>query len=104
AAGLSLLGGLSLGFPALMFPLQLLYVNLISDGVPALALGFTPRNEYVMKEKPEHHSNLLPNGSIQYILSVGIVASILIVGSYMYYYNQAESLARTAAFSILAII
>ena len=42
-----------IGFPTLFHPIQLLYINLISDGLPAIALAFSPGDKTVMTEKPE---------------------------------------------------
>jgi len=35
-----------------LFPLQILFINLITDVLPALALGITPGNANIMKQKP----------------------------------------------------
>ncbi|MBI5223775.1 cation-transporting P-type ATPase [Candidatus Micrarchaeota archaeon] len=40
------------GFPEPLLPIQMLFINLIMDGPPALALGMEPTNEDVMKNPP----------------------------------------------------
>ena len=45
-----------MGFPMVMLPTQLLLVNLVTDGLPAIALGMEPCGKDVMKklrEKPD---------------------------------------------------
>ena len=99
---IALMGGLVLGIPALFYAIQLLYINLVTDGFPALALGFSPRNSHLMQEKPEKELTLLKDKEKQYIFFVGILASILILISYFLF--QSIGLGKTAAFSVLTLI
>lgn len=101
---ISLIGGLAAGVPTLFYPIQLLYINLVTDGYPALSLSFSPRNRQLMKSPPEKEVVLLNAKDKKYISVVGVVSSILVLGSY-YFYSQASSLlAQTAAFSVLTLI
>jgi Ca2+-transporting ATPase len=101
--GLVLVTGLLFGLPYIFLPIQLLYINLISDGVPALTFAFTPSDERVMKEKPGKNI-LLSSSAIRYIISGGITATIIIVGLFYWLLPQGEQISRTAAFSVMAMI
>lgn len=102
--GLVLVVGLILGFPPLLLPIQLLYINLISDGVPALAMAFSPKDPNVMREKPTYHMTLLPKKDIQYIMLVALSSCTIILSSYIYGRGLSELYAGTLAFSLLAMI
>lgn len=101
--GVALLVGLLLGLPYVFVPIQLLYINLISDGVPALTLAFTPRDERVMNEKPGA-SSLLSSQAIKYIISVGLVIACITVTLFYWLQPQGELISRTAAFSFMAMV
>lgn len=44
--------GILMGFPMVLLPTQLLLVNLVTDGLPAIALGMEPCEKDVMKQRP----------------------------------------------------
>lgn len=105
AEAASLIVALLLGLPHLFFAVQLLYINLITDGFPALALSFSPRKEDAMKAPPDKKLELLQTFEKKYILIVGAVATILIITAY-YIFSSSSSIiyGKTAAFCVLALI
>jgi Ca2+-transporting ATPase len=66
-----------------MLPLtaaQILWINLLTDGLPALALAFD-RTPGVMRQKPRPaDSPLLDRASVRFVVSVGTMKALLALG------------------------
>jgi len=85
---------------------QILWVNLIEDGLPDIALAFEPKEKDLMKHKPGGHEiPLLTREMKAIIFIIGIVTSIIILGLFFWLYNQSYSIeyVRTIIFACLAI-
>jgi Ca2+-transporting ATPase len=67
---LLLFGALVVGMPLPLFPIQILWINLVTDGVPALAMAFEPPEANVMKRAPRARTEGLFGRS----LAIGIIA------------------------------
>ncbi len=80
---LALLAGLKIPLLAI----QILWINLVTDGLPAIALGFEPAEEGVMKRKPRPTTDSVFAGGLGiHILWASILLTILTLGSYLYGY------------------
>ncbi len=93
---------LLLGFPLPLLPLQILWINLVTDGLPALALGADNPDKNIMKRRPRRLSEGILDGSLWFLVTSGIVATIITLGMFIFGdYNSDISTARTLALMTL---
>merc|ERR1719428_2368181 len=83
----------ALGVPEGLTPVQLLWVNLVTDGPPATALGFNPPDLDVMEKPPRRKDDALISvwSYVRYFV-VGMYVGFAVVGIFMYWFvfDQAE--------------
>ncbi len=90
-----------------LLPIHILWINLVTDSLPALALGVDPAEEGIMKRKPNRETSLLTKPMYFRIGYQGILIGVLTLIAFLYGYGalgQSGSLAQgqTMAFTVLA--
>ncbi|MFA7254050.1 MAG: cation-transporting P-type ATPase [Patescibacteria group bacterium] len=76
-----------LGLPLPLVALQILFMNLITDDLPAISLGFTPSAKNIMRIKPRKQSDVLTKKLITLIVSLGLSAGLVILGVFAFSYK-----------------
>jgi Ca2+-transporting ATPase len=79
---------------------QLLWINLLTDGAPALVLGADPPRAHVMQQKPRpRKEGIINKWVLKAVLSIGILDTILITGLFLHSLPMGEDYARTMVFT-----
>ena len=100
-----------LGWPAILTPTQILWINLITNGLPALALGMEPVHLDPMAQKPrDRRAPLVELGEVVWLSGYGAWMALLGLGVFGYYRVSGGgqlaghdlAMARSMCFTVLA--
>lgn len=102
----TMLVGMIMGMPVILTPIQLLLVNLVTDGLPAIALGMEPPDEKVMRRPPrDPQESIFAGGLPERIFFRGAMIGIATLAAFSIFYKGEATLdiARTAALATLTV-
>jgi Ca2+-transporting ATPase len=95
------------GFPLPLLPIQILWINLVTDGLPALALAVDPPEPDVMRRPPlDPQAPVLEKGRLVLMGSQGfLLASVAVLAFVLSFYVRGQSLeqARTLTFVVMVL-
>lgn len=108
---LTIFAAILLGLPSPLLAVQLLWVNLVTDSLPAISLGVEPADKDIMKNKPISPSiGMFANGLVGKIIFEGLLIGSLALTAFIlgYRYDLGKStdsltLGRTMAFAVLSL-
>lgn len=92
-----------IGLPTPLLPIHLLWINLVTDGLPALALAMDPIDPDVMSRQPRARGERLTNPRfIRAMLLTGVLtAAVAMVVYWVVLQRGSPEVARTWAFTVL---
>lgn len=103
------------GLPVPFAPVQLLFINLLTDSLPAIAIGMEPVDDSLLDEKPRDPSHgILTKSFLFRIIGQGFLIAIAVMTAYYLGYNNSvfaqdtqtaanPALAMTMAFATLTL-
>jgi Ca2+-transporting ATPase len=107
---LAIFGSIVVGWVPPLLPIHILWVNLVTDVLPALALGVDPGDPDVLKDRPRNpKESLFANGGFRFMLGNGLLIGLLTMGIYRLGYRLypvADGVnvhAQTMAFAVLSL-
>lgn len=103
---LTMFVGMLMGMPVVLLPIQILLINLVTDGLPAIALGLEGAQEDVMRRKPRSSKDgIFSGGLLGLILFRGCLIALATLGCFVTFINMTGNLAiaRTGAFLTLVL-
>lgn len=93
------------GLPAPFAPIHLLFINLLTDSLPAIALGLEPHTDSVMKRKPRPaNESLMTKPFLFGVCYSGVIIAAATIAAYIIGYRTAGApLGMTMAFATLCM-
>ena len=93
-----------LGMPLPLLPLQILWINLMTDGLPGLALTQEPAERDTMRRPPHHpQENIFAGGMLRHILWVGLLMGLVSLGVGWWAWSADKSYWQTMVFTTLTL-
>jgi len=102
----AVIGTLILNLPLPVTAVQILWINLVSDGFPHLALTVDPQAKNIMDSPPRDSSEPLISGWMKKLIAIiSLAGGLLGLGLFIYFLKttQNENLARSVAFATLGV-
>lgn len=91
----------AIGLPLPLLPLHILWINLMTDGLPALALGMEEAEPDIMKRMPRPQSEHIFTGIWTHLLMASVLSCVLTFSLFIWSLHSGDSLehARTMVFT-----
>ena len=90
------------GLPIPLLAIHILWINLVTDGLPGLALAAEPAEVNIMKRPPRNPTkNIFSNGMALHILWIGFLMGVVTIGMQAYAMHYANTHWQTMAFTVL---
>ncbi|MFH1508666.1 MAG: HAD-IC family P-type ATPase [bacterium] len=100
------LSTLLLALPVPILPAQILWINLVADGAPGVALAFEPADKDIMNRKPQEKDSPIVTFEMKLlIIVIGLITGFGVLGIFWWLLKDGYSIehARTVAFTALSI-
>ena len=92
------------GLPMPFDPVHLLFINLLTDSLPAIAIGMEPSDESLLLEKPRDPSvGILTKDFLVKMMGQGFLIAIVSMVAYYFGLRENTALAMTMAFAVLTL-
>jgi len=91
-----------IGLPIPLLPIHILWINLVTDGLPGLALTVEPAEKNVMQRPPADHTDNILSGTMGWqILFYGLLICISTLGIQQWAISEESENWQTMAFTVL---
>ncbi len=100
------LGSMAMGFPLPLLPAQILWINLIEDGLPDIALTTEQETKGVMDEKPRNPKESILNRPLKlWMTAIFFITGLVAFLSFFFFWKSTGDLhkTRTIVFALMCV-
>lgn len=102
---LAVLFGVVLGGPLILLPVQILWVNLVTDTATALSLSVEKAEENIMRKPPRSVDQaILDLSSVTGLVLMGLYVGLVTFGLFVFYLGTSDVVANTVALTTVVIV
>ncbi|MCG6899587.1 MAG: cation-translocating P-type ATPase [Gammaproteobacteria bacterium] len=92
------------GLPIPLLPIHILWINLVTDGLPGLAFTAEPSEAGIMQRPPRHpRETIFSHGMWQHMLWVGLLIGVVSIGAQAWSYTRGVEYWQTMVFTVLTV-
>ena len=92
------------GLPLPLLALQILFMNIVTDNIPAITLGFNPPSRDVMETKVRKKSKILNKSLFRLLVLAGSVMGILTVVIFYFSFHGNQNLTEARTIALITLI
>ena len=93
-----------LGLPVPLLPIHILWINLVTDGLPGLALAAEPAEEGIMERPPRHsRESIFAHGLGAYIIWIGLLMGLVSIFTQAWAVGSGLAHWQTMVFTVLCL-
>ncbi len=99
-------GALLFGFPLPILAAQILWINIVEDTLPAMALSYEKEEKDILREKVKKSKNKILNKEIKFLVGViCTITSLILFGLFVYFYKAGWAMdhIRTMIFAAIGV-
>lgn len=97
--------GAVFGLPPVLLPIQILWINFVTDGPPALALGFDSASSHLMQTPPRRNLSILNKDNLQFIIFSGVIISVLCITAFYFTFKTfGLETSRATTFTLMVVL
>jgi Ca2+-transporting ATPase len=101
----TMFGCLLMGLPMVMLPAQILLVNLVTDSLPAVALGLEPPEKNIMEKMPRRENDSFFSGGLLWRMLIrGVLIGICTLGTFSVLLKVVTSLSAARTGALLTLV
>jgi len=93
-----------IGLPIPLLPIHILWINLVTDGIPGLALAAEPGEKDIMNRPPrDPKESIFAHGLGAHIMWVGLLMGAVCIGTQAWFINHSQTHWQTMVFTVLCL-
>ena len=97
--------GMLMGLPVVLLPIQILLVNLVTDSLPAIALGLEPADDDVMSRPPrDKEDSIFSDGLLSKIIFRGLLLGLTTLAVFVTFINLYRDLATARTGALVTLV
>jgi len=93
-----------IGLPIALLPIHILWINLVTDGLPGLAFAVEPAERGIMERPPRHPGeSIFSHGLAYHIIWVGLLMGLVPIATLAWFFNAGNDHWQTMVFTVLCL-